>query len=302
MFDGKLLITTLVGMIVASAAYCHFSANKNETRENWWGTPSRTWKVDRMVARDHKAAQKGDFVSIPNFQAILEPRFHNSNVGAAIRYNPPSEEFMASPCNPLTFAAQGSGQATAETFTQDAREDFCGSCSGVADCGRGGAQPPAQLGAPLTEPSYATGNYNEVLDAAYGSESTLPAATANVPVGDMTVVDAMGQTTQPIVYDRYIYANRNSRLRSQGDWIRGDLAIVPCAAEWFRPSVHPHIDLNQGAMNVLGGADNGTAMATAQLIYQSSGNADTTIGGANIATELAGASGMDGTVQISAFA
>ncbi len=75
MSDEKLLITTLIGLTVATAAFCHYSNKQENTRENWWGgNPSMTWKVDREVARDQMAAKKGDFVSIPNFQAILEPR------------------------------------------------------------------------------------------------------------------------------------------------------------------------------------------------------------------------------------
>lgn len=297
MFDEKVLITTLVGLTVATAAICHFN-KKKETKENWWNMPSKVWKVDNEIARDRMAVAKGDFVSIPNFQASLSPRFANTNFGANILYNPPSDKNMAAPCNPLTFASQGGQQ---ENY---AREEFCGSggCSGIASCGKGGVDNSVAFGAPLTQSNYSAGNYSEMVNSAYAHPNTSHQTDSLVPVGDMTVLDAMGQQTQPIVYDRYIYANRNSRLRSQGDWIRGDLAIVPCSAEWFRPSVQPHIDLNQGAMNVVGGWDNSTAQATAALIYGSSGNADVTIGGTDISTQLVGSSGRDGTVQISSFA
>lgn len=291
MIDGKVLITTLLGLIFASATFCHFSKKKKDTHEGWWGgNPSRTWKVDRMIAKDHSAALKGDFVSIPNFQATLEPRFANTDFGASILYNPPSMEHMAAPATPLTFGNMASN------------EGFNGGCGSSAGCGRGGTQPPMNLGAPFTEPDYAAGNYNQMLDAAYSSPHTNRATDSTIPVGDMTVIDAMGQNVQPIVYDRYIYANRNSRLRALGDPIRGDLPIVPCASEWFRPSVHPHIDLQQGAMNVVGGWDNSTAQATAALIYSSSGNADVSIGGIDASTQLVGSTGKDGMVQISSFA
>jgi Family of unknown function (DUF5850) len=108
-----------------------------------------------------------------------------------------------------------------------------------------------------------------------------PEATDMVPVGDMNTVNSLGETVQPIVYDRFIYANRNSRLRALGDPIRGDLPIVPCSGNWFRPSVHPNIDLQEGAMNVMGGVNNDTTQALAELINSTSG--DSTIAGVNMA-------------------
>ena len=61
-----------------------------------------------------------------------------------------------------------------------------------------------------------------------------------------------------IVVDRLVFANRNSQLRAMGDPIRGDLAIVPSAPGWFTPSVSPQIDLQKGAMNMLGGSNANT--------------------------------------------
>lgn len=300
--NGEVLVTTLVGLIVASAAYCHM--NKKDIHEGFHGlnTGHRTWKVDKIIAKDHHAARKGDFVSIPNFQATLAPRFSGmESYGANIRYNMPEKKHQGVPCHPLTFADHAGGSNGAEHFTQE--NMTCGQQGcGVADCGRGGVQSPMTFGSPPPEAGYASGNYNEEIMKAHAGPGGMPAAESTVPVGDMTVVDAMGQTVQPIVYDRYIYANRNSRLRGLGDMIRGDLPIVPCAAEWFRPSVHPHIDLQQGALNVVAGWNNDTAQATAALIHASSGNADTTIGGANVSSQLVGSTGLDGSVQISSFA
>lgn len=61
-----------------------------------------------------------------------------------------------------------------------------------------------------------------------------------------------------VVVDRLVFANRNSQLRAMGDPIRGDLAIVPSAPGWFTPSVSPQIDLQKGAMNMLGGPNANT--------------------------------------------
>lgn len=77
-------------------------------------------------------------------------------------------------------------------------------------------------------------------------------------------------------------ANRNSRLRSLGDPIRGDIPIIPRTGELFAPSVQPNLDLQQGAMNVMGGLNNDTAKELANLIYDTSSGAQQTIGGQDL--------------------
>lgn len=81
----------------------------------------------------------------------------------------------------------------------------------------------------------------------------------------------------PIIYDRLIYANARSRLKFGSDYIRGDLPIVPVLPDsnpeslsWFRPACNPRTDLNFGALNVLGGQDNGTQHELLALMQQCS--------------------------------
>jgi hypothetical protein len=156
---------------------------------------------------------------------------------------------------------------------------------GPVSCVPGGAElgyraPPT----PVFD--YANGNYQDVLNDVYSKPNSLKAMHNNLPVGDMTTINALGVEDQPIVYDRYIYANRNTRLRKGGDPIRGDLPIVPEQTGWFRPSVQPNIDLQQGAMNVLGGINNETSKQLADLIYTTSGRSETAIGGVNMMGEV----------------
>lgn len=101
---------------------------------------------------------------------------------------------------------------------------------------------------------------------------------------DMTelTIGPDGEPMAPIVYDRYIVANRNSRLRAHGDKIRGDLPIAPMTGNWFSPNVHPNVDLEAGAINVLAGVDNDTSKQLAHLINSASGGLDTTIGGVDL--------------------
>lgn len=98
------------------------------------------------------------------------------------------------------------------------------------------------------------------------------------------------EVVQPITYDRFMFSNKRSRLREHGDPIRGDLPIIPHNSDWFRPSVQPHIDLKEGAMQVMGGFDNETNNKLSQLMAASAGNAMQTFGGVNF-------SGSDGLSQ-----
>jgi len=287
MFDTKFMII-LFALIAAVYAICNFNGSKVFCNEGFGMLPSQQWYVDRVVAPDQQAAKKGDFYSIPGtYQAILNPRFSNTQYGANIRYNMPDYNNQAVPCEPLTFGNMAKeGYNNKENFTTNATTEKygCGSCSGgcaAVSCRKGGAPLSFHGGAPLLDADYSSGNYGQLIDQAV-QESQYPSITDMVPVGDMTTVNAMGETVQPIVYDRFIYANRNSRLRSQGDPIRGDIPIVPCAPEWFRPSVHPNIDLQTGALNVLGGYDNSTSQSMAQLITQTSG--DMVVGGIDLSS------------------
>jgi len=279
MFDGKFLVT-LVALMVTIFAISNFQvAGASRISEGFGMLPSMQTKVQRIAASSPSAAAKGQFFSVPgNYQAILNPRFSNVDYGASVRYNMPSYQNQAVPCEPLTFSNMAK-----EGYNPRAQENY--GTSGRGCSGRASSDNGVPGGVPATEAGYASGNYNAALASAYaGSDSVAP--SASLPVANMSALNAAGDSVQPIVYDRYIYANRNSRLRSQGDPIRGDLPIVPCSADWFRPAVNPNLDLQQGAMTVMGGFDNDTSTALAGLMYNASGNSQTTAGGVNMARQL----------------
>lgn len=103
---------------------------------------------------------------------------------------------------------------------------------------------------------------------------------ANTPfANDGLLTTGDGDIVQPVTYDRFMFSNKKSRLRTHGDPIRGDLPIVPHNSDWFRPSVQPHLDLKEGAMQVMGGFDNETNTQLSQLMSASAGNALQTFGG-----------------------
>ena len=294
MFDGK-FIATMLAILISVFAICNFNTKKITSHEGFGMNPSGTYKLDRQAADSKHDWAKGDIYSVPpnyqamanptnyhavanpNYQSSPPPRFANVNFGANIRYNMPKEDYQATPLEPLTFGNM-------------ARENFETNRYTTPTCGKAGS--------PLIKENYGTGTYSEIAD----TMTTYPKISDFVPVSDMSTVNSLGETVQPIVYDRFIYANRNSRLRRLGDPIRGDLAIVPsCSGEWFRPSVHPVIDLQQGAMNVMGGLYNSTANELAELIYNTSRSS--TIGGIDISTEKNVTQGQFmNSVQVNSFA
>ena len=321
MFDAKFIVT-LTGLLLATLAICNFDNKKKVTSKEGFGMlPSQTIRVDRGAAPSRQAASKGDFFSVPGtYQAMLSPRFANMSVGANIRYNPPSMTNMASPCDPLQFgdmvkqsyvkenyhggaplmapnySAGDYGQVLSEI--EGVRENY--GCSGPS-CKKDGTPLAFHGGAPIMPASYAAGDYDQVLKNTYNTSDVTP-ITNMLPIDTMATVNELGETIQPIVYDRFIYANRNSRLRSQGDMIRGDLPVVPCAPGWFRPSVSPNVDLQEGAMNVIGGVDNATTRAMAELIHASSGDTRTTIAGVNMTSVKDVATGQAmADVRVTAF-
>ena len=95
-----------------------------------------------------------------------------------------------------------------------------------------------------------------------------------LPVSDMKSLNA-NNVDYPIIYPRHMYANKKSRLAKQGDMIRGDPPIVPIQSSkevMFRPTVNPHIDLNKGALAVLGGIENETNRKTLALAAHGKGS------------------------------
>jgi len=172
-----------------------------------------------------------------------------------------------------------------ENYVQEnyTKEDYgCNSCSGgVQGCRPGGLPGPTASPGNEAVYDYTNGDWAEVAHKA-ADDTAYPDVTSMLPVGDMTTVNADGEVGNPLIYNRLIYANRNSYLRSLGDPIRGDLPIVPCNSDWFRPSVHPSIDLREGALNVLAGLENEQGQALSSLIHTASGNTDLTLGGVYI--------------------
>ena len=306
MFDTKFIVT-LTALVVAVIAICNFDNKKVTTFEGYMGlVPGGVTKTNLVAAPNKMSAVRGQFTSLPGFgtntatiaalngetsglykgdffsvpgtfQAAISPRFANTNFGANITYNRPAMKNMAAPCDPLMY-----GKMAKENFTT--KEDYgCGTCNNGLSCAKGGEPGAFHGGAPLMDSDYTAGNYQSVMDSARGSNESSEGVNM-LPVDTMATVDANGEEQMPIMYERFMVANRDSRNRGQGDPIRGDLPIVPCNTGWFQVSATPNLMLQQGAMNVLAGETNEVTQALSELMFASSGNTSTTIAGANLAT------------------
>jgi hypothetical protein len=306
------IVVVIVIALAAGGAYWYW--NKKTVSEGFWNIPTRTVKVERVLELPTKDGP--DFFQTPHFQGILSPRFSNVNYGPNLRTQLPGYDTTGVPADPLggdvggSFSAANSGRVSGPTIVMEGFNNgnggswgeparlnvnsygnvssFNDSTAPTGDCGYGSfSSPPYDrmneaervLLDPHNPSSYANGNYKEVL-----AMGMAPDSVSDVPSGPTgSFLTADGELKQPIVYDRYLYANRQSRLRNLGDPIRGDLPIVPASGNWFTPNVHPNVDLQAGAINVLAGVNNETSHQLASLIYNSSGGGDTTIGGGDTA-------------------
>jgi hypothetical protein len=334
MKNQSILISIILAAVGAAAIYI---SQKGNLKEGFWMTPSRTWKVDK----EFRVPGGQDFFSTPNFQSILSPRFSNVNYGPNLRTQFPSYARMGVPFDPLSeeptrpILNYDSPQIkpppiptiptipykTMENFSETTNPGFTSNpivTQSISNGTAAGWQETQHLGPhriPLDphnpySAAYANGNFNEVVTKVTEAGATGWPTSKVQTLDTATFMSPSGEMKQPIVYDRFIYANRNSRLRGMGDPIRGDLPIVPITGNWFVPSgafEGPNVVLQQGAMNVMGGVNNETNNQLANLIYNSSGGAETAIGGVDMAntnmshTVYGAAAAAQGDIQISAF-
>lgn len=124
-----------------------------------------------------------------------------------------------------------------------------------------------------------------------------------MPSQTMENVNQVGDTYQ---VQRLIYSNSRTRLLAASDYIRGDAPVAPCAKQvgWFQSRYANATNLNQGALVAMGGLNNDTAKATAQLISSYSGVAPSAIAGSPITGSVSKEIGIGPhreSVNVSAF-
>jgi hypothetical protein len=249
-----------------------------DVKEGYFGVgPAQTVKVQQNAM-----GPSGNMYTIPgNYQAMLSPRMSNVNYGAFIRYNMPNTNMLAAdPANPMSLKNMVYQPPQAQI-----KERYCGSSQGYQ------GQPIGTAASNLSQFGNQQLKYNE--------------ATDMLPVQAMggQMVNALGEAeSQPIIYDRFIYANQKSRLYGLGDPIRGDLPIVPNNNGWFQVSVSPSIDLNSGAIMAMAGANNDTQKELMALRSASTAGLLNVGSGINYSVmQSPFTTGAGGDVQISSF-
>ena len=276
MFDGKFLVT-LIALLVSVFALCNFDNKKKGQIENFGMNPSGTIKSSLVG----KNSATGAFFSVPGTaQSLLSPRSGlSSGFGSTIRYNPPSQSQMGYELNnPLSISNPNSpvNRMVEHYDNNQSQNNGCGNNPGL----------PNFMASPVMKAAFSSGNFQKITDQIIESSGTSQ-ITDQIPIGTMDSIGPDGQLNPdaPIIYNRLMHANRNSRIRSQGDWIRGDLPIDPncIPSGWFKPAVNPAIDLNQGAMLALGGFGNENAKAMAMLVSTSTGSS--TIAGVQLSSQ-----------------
>ncbi len=303
MFDGKFLVT-LIALLVSVFALCNFDNKKKGQIENFGMNPSGTIKSSLVG----KNAATGAFFSVPGTaQSLLSPRSGlSSGFGSTIRYNPPSQSHMAYQLNnPLSISNPNSPvNQMVEHYDNNQSQNIGPNGKQMMNNGCGNNPGlPNFMAAPVMKGNFSSGNFQNITDQIINSSGTSQ-ITDQIHIGTMDSLGPDGQINPdaPIIYNRLMHANRNSRIRSQGDWIRGDLPIDPncIPSGWFKPAVNPAIDLNQGAMLALGGFGNENAKAMAMLVSTSTGSS--TIAGVQLSSqEMTSLTGGMSDINVLAF-
>jgi hypothetical protein len=312
-------ILTIIS-ILAIASIAYLFKNEDSHKEGFWMNPSRSLKVEKMFRNCNKA----DFYQVPNFQSTLSPRFSNVGYGPNLQGRLPAYGMLGVPIDPLMDTAKSLNTSIVNNPNNFSQCSMAAIPQPISSCkisspsiqtsqcdkmmmSNPGIEPYQNqidcksttfVGAPgiPLNPHYPTTSYSNEINGNYDKTLNLileeganswPTSTVAEP-NKASFINEDGQLSQPIIYDRYIFANKNSRQRGAGDPIRGDLPIVPVSGSWFIPSQanNPGLNLQQGAMNVMGGVNNETSNALANLIWNSSGGSETTIGGVDMANTL----------------
>lgn len=199
---------------------------------------------------------------VPGYrQSYLSPRQSSTGFQSYIKYNIPEEKNLAVRSNdPLMMKESYCNPVKLANIVQPMKEGFTSSS--------------------LSPNGDVSVQYNKLQQQ---NQQSAPTTVLNeLPIQSMAT-SIGGDAVAQVNYDRPIYASLRSRLQAQGDYIRGDVPCNPCLPNQdpnsninFRPSVNPSIDLNAGAMLVMGGfGGNNTAYQVAALSTASSGGKNT---------------------------
>ena len=268
----------ILGLIISIV--CISKSDIGGTKEPFWtfGVPMQSQLVRTATITNKKGAtttavaplKYGEmFMSRPNFQSTLSPRFANVDYGSTIRYNMPAQEHLASNIdNPISYAKM----TTKDYKCDQTKEGYDNKCIKTTLPGI-----KKGLNYSLDGVEHISNNTNYVA-AINSTVDSMPSDVLNIT--DMTATTNGNDLDQVVFTERIMVSNLRGRRYGLGDYIRGDLPITQdCTPDgWFKSAASPN-DLNTGAMNVLGGVNNETSNALAQLVFGVSGKSRTALGG-----------------------
>lgn len=309
MNNSNKIMLALVSLATCAIAIEYLKPD--EIKETFAGMPSASMKVIRERVYQNPSTQRG-FYEVPGgFQSSLSPRAAGMvDYGAFIRYNQPDIKNLAVDPNRPLMAQQAVSSQGCSCPQNDVVEGYCTGCGSVAGCRKGGQGTGT---ANLASHGIGVQKTSNLVPSGFAPQSAMQVqdsldytpVTDMLPVQDMSngqMVNALGENVaQPIIYDRFIYANQKSRLYAQGDWLRGDLPIVPLQKGWFSPSSHPQIDLRDGALMVAGGSDNSTSKELLALQNAATGGIENTGSGINYSVQKSSFLNSAQDLQVTAF-
>jgi hypothetical protein len=231
------LIAILVSILFA------MNLNNNNKKENYaCGMPPRrliSQKIAAFVPNNNTDPSKVQFYSVSNFQSNPSQRGTNPEVGALLRtqLNNPSRlsNDLKVNLSQNALRVEGFKQNYTENFEDMVEKDKAG-----------GEGYSAYDGLPVVEPSYASGNFNDLTNKDVMLSDMMP-------VGDMrAAVDDEGNPGNIYQFERFMYSNlRDNRNTRDSDFIRGDLPIPQNKGScWFGQRGYT---LRPSALGVLGG-------------------------------------------------
>lgn len=280
------------------------------TYENFGTLPPMTTKVNREI----QTSDGTSYAVNGNYQSSLSPRFVNANVGANIRYHLPPSGMMAAPSVPTTYSTKVYDEQRPQVIDPGYNANGHSSSKYSRPASSEQVQKMRQVQQQYLDVSdmlpvqnhYSSSGYSSSQNGSQQMRSEIVNNTLNMQGND--IIQKLKPDEQPIIYDRYIFANSKSRLRGRADPFRGDLPIAPVLPQaapdsgvWFRPSVTPHIDLSRGYLSVAGGFDNESNNKLQSLMVASSGGTLQSFGGNNIPLQRSLVNNSAGDLLVTAF-
>jgi len=237
-----------------------------------------------------RSGPKG-FFTVPGYtQNMPPPRFSNTGYSGNITYNLPEVNYLASnPHDPLSRNHSDRAAQMANIVENFQQKGAASSSKELSDFGF--QYPDASPSKEFLKMQRALENPNahrQGADRIVESEMPIPNADlpvssgmskqadevrSRLPVQSMASGSYGEDQTVYVNMDQMVFATLKNRLYGLGDFIRGDLPIKPqppvtdaCSYIQFRPSARPANSLNTGAMNVMGGSFNETAVNVQELV------------------------------------